>query len=265
MSLKTIKADFKFKIDDYKDDDKNNGKDKEYKNFKIDKVKISENNKQVDNNGTESIIPDYSNSKKINLTIDGNFPEDFDKNKFFFRNDTNLLHLSYVGESNLKTVVLIDDSIVLNPISASNKYINVSIDTKNVPDFYLKGLHKIKVINENKSVSSMVRFGDPIKPNDSLTPQISKIELLKKEDDDEIKVIGLKLTGKNFMINPQFYYTKVDGVFCKGYQTDVVKTSGGDIFETIIDLSKQSNFLSKSNHVIEFYTPFGMIYSEFKV
>lgn len=248
---KIIKSDFKFKTESLND-------------FKIDNVVLSDSGIQVNNNQGE-IIPDYSNSKNIKITVNGDFPlSSFLENKFFFINEPDLLHLSYIGEKELKTVALIDNSIVLKPVSSSLKYVNFTVDSKSVPDFYLKGNHQLKIIAENRTLTTMIKIGDPVAPKESLTPYISKIELLKKENDNS-KAMALKLIGKNFMINPQFYYAKVDGVHSPGYQTNVIKTTSGDIFETVINISKQNNFLNKQNHVIEFYTPFGMFYSEFKV
>ena len=63
---------------------------------------------------------------------------------------------------------------------SSKKYINLSIDTKSIPDFYLKGLHKLTIITDKKKTSStLIRIGEAETPNSSLSPEIEKIEVLK--------------------------------------------------------------------------------------
>ncbi|MFN8671113.1 MAG: hypothetical protein U0457_03405 [Candidatus Sericytochromatia bacterium] len=225
----------------------------------IDKIVLSESNKQIDDKGVDFITPDFS-GKKVNISIFGKFDnDDFKTNDFFYINEPNLLQLSYAGEDKPETKVLID-SILLQPISFSKNYITLSIDTKYIPDFYLRGFHKISVITDKKKVTtSLIRVGEGVKPSVTLTPEIQKIEMLKH---DESKIIGLKLTGKNFMLTPNFTYVKVDGSLYPIYQTDILSNG---VYETVVNLSSKQDFNLTSKHDIEYYTPFGMFYTEFSL
>ncbi|MFN8674114.1 MAG: hypothetical protein U0457_18790 [Candidatus Sericytochromatia bacterium] len=226
----------------------------------IDKIVLSESNKQIDDKGVDFITPDFS-GKKVNITFFGKFEiEDFKPDEFFYINEANLLHLSYAGEDKPETKFLLDNAILLKPISSSKNYITVSIDTKYIPDFYLRGFHKISAITDKKKItSSLIRVGEGVKPNTTLTPEISKIELLKH---DASKIVGLKLTGKNFMLTPNFTYVKVDGSLYPIYQTDILSDG---VYETVVNLSSKQDFNLTSKHDIEYYSPFGMVYTEFSL
>lgn len=146
----------------------------------------------------------------------------------------------------------------MNPVLASESAITVSIDTKNIPEFYLKGLHKLTVVGGNYFSDTLVKVRDPEVPeNLNLSPRIDKVEVLYDEDG---KPANLKLTGKNFMMYYRYSYSQVDGVFGFGHLSNILS---GDVWETVVHLPNPKTFKPSDKHTIMYTTPFGVAFKSF--
>ncbi|MFN8579264.1 MAG: hypothetical protein U0354_20750 [Candidatus Sericytochromatia bacterium] len=288
-----------FKTFDAKDNDKKNQNDiKTWFNYKlekdnnivIDKVVLSDNNKRIDDLGDTELIPDYSGSK-TNISIKGKFNSEIvQAQHIIFKNEDNLLQLSYVGEEKPKTKILIDDSILLEVISANKDEIKCIFSSQAVPDYYLKGLHKLSIISEeNKRTDTLIKIGEPIRPNTSLSPSISEIKIIKKKDikggvfqvlsykDDEHDhddkdfnsykpdtPINIKIKGKNFPMFYKFSYSTIDSQFGFGHSTAISKdTEGNIVWESIIHIPNPKEFEKKTSHFLTYSTPFGTVIKRF--
>jgi hypothetical protein len=284
----------------YKNDNKHNNV-KTWFDYKLEKsqkiiinqIVLSGTNTRVDDSGTESIVPDYS-GKDILISIKGNFDNDIIKSdKIMFQNEPDLLQISYMGEKLPRTKVLIDDSILLEIVSASKSEIKAKISTQAIPEYYLKGLHKLSILGEDEEhrTDALIRIGDPVDPKASLSPSIDEVKIIRvrdiyydkevksfafkvlsKDDDErddnkfweEIKnkaldtPIFIKLKGKNFMMFSRFSYSKIDSKLSYGHSTAISKDSNNNIiWESVIKISDIRDFISKSTHSISYSTPFG--------
>lgn len=224
----------------------------------INDVKLTANNASIMGpTATTAIEPDYA-GKVIELTLTGTFKEakkDLLLKNFLFTLEPPLVQQTFVGKEP-KDRVLLDESILLEPVLVSGAEIKVKLNTQSVPDLYLKGLHKISVEHGNWYTDVLIRVGEPA-PVENLQPQIDSVEILR---DDKGLAQHLKLTGQNFMIYPKFSYALIDGEFGFGYQTEV--TADGQ-FETIVHVPNPSTFDQKAEHVVIMATPFGVRFKGF--
>jgi len=175
-----------------------------------------------------------------------------------FINEDNLLNKTFI-ENDPKTRVLINDSILLEPILVSEKEIFLRINTQGIPDFYLKGIHKITLNVGNYYTDTLILIGEP-EPVNNLRPKIEKIEIIYNKKD---KPINLKIIGENYMLYPKFSYAKIDGIFGFGHETSIFKDNEVLKWETIIHIPDPDSFKKNSKHTINYLTPFGMAYKEF--
>lgn len=202
-------------------------------------------------------------TKKITFDILGTFKA-YKKTKlkdllFSYENPV-LIQTLAENDDKPKYKVLLDKSILLTPEFISESEIKVSINTRSIPDFYLLGDHVLTVLAEDKYTDTLIRFGDPENKNVNLKPEIENIEILKDEDK---KPTYLKLTGKNFMINPKFSYSTIDGKFYPDYLTNVLSYTTGDKWETYISIPKDTKFNTKVSHNLVYSTPFGTTFKSF--
>lgn len=251
------------------------------KNIVIDKVLISDTDKRVDDLGDSELTPDYS-GKEVALSIKGNFNSELiQPQHVMFENEENLLQLSYVGEEKPKTKILIDDSILLKPVSATKDEIKVIFSSQAIPDYYLKGLHKLSIMSENnKRTDTLIKIGDPVRPNASLSPSITEIKIIKKKDikggvfqvlhnDGEDGYtpetpINIKIKGKNFPMFYKFSYSSIDSKFGFGHSTAISKDNNGNItYESIIHIPDPKEFEKKTSHTLTYSTPFGTVIKTF--
>ncbi len=254
---------------------------KKHSKIVIDKVIISSTGEQIDQKGIGFIKPDYSNENETVISIKGKFNDDVIAAPYiFFKNEPNLLQLSYTSEDNPKTKILIDDSILLEPVSATRDEIKVKVKTHAVSDYYLLGLHKLSIISKDKEITdTLIRFGNPETPKTSLSPVIEEIKILKVKDlykdkdelafkvahdEDDFKKlnketpIAIKIKGKNFPVFYKFSFSKIDSRFSWGHSTVISKdTTGNIVYESIIHIPDYKEFQKLTSHVISYSTPFG--------
>jgi len=221
-------------------------------------VSIMENDKPefCQLHGQAAIEPDFS-GKEIFLTIKGSFKTSPEMNldNILFTNEPGLLHQSVV-EQEPKLMVVMDDVILFSALSASPTEIKVKIDTRGIPDFYLKGNHKFSIKTPNLSADTKIKVGEPV-PVTSLSPVISSVEVLKDSNNNPVNLL---VKGKNLMLNPKFSYAQVDGVFGFGHQTNITFADSDTNWEAIIHIPDISDFKSKNEHTISYSTPFGVAF-----
>lgn len=256
-----------FSVLSNKDDSEHN---QEYK-FDKNKLRITDvllNNKSIFNTTNSSFIqPNYSN-KEIELVIKGIFKDVKLKDSVFEYAD-GLINQSFVGNK-IKFRVLIDESIACKIISAKDNEIKVKFNTKLIPDFYLKGSHSFRAINEEKSDSVFIKFDNP-EPTENLnlSPQINSVEYLddkkfksKHYDDDknpQNNIENILIKGSNFMMYYRFAYIEIDGIQVFGHQTNILNDN---TFESVIHLPTKK-FDKTKKHSLLYATPFGVSFKEF--
>lgn len=244
-------------------------------NYKFDKnkLKITDvllNNSSILNTSNSSFIQSNYSNKEIELTIKGIFKDLKLKDSNFVYAD-GLQNQSFVGDK-IKFRVLIDESIACKIISAKDNEIKVKFNTKLVPDFYLKGSHSFRVINEEKSDSVFIKFDNP-EPTENLnlSPQINSVEYLdyknfktKHYDDDpknsQNNIENILIKGSNFMMYYRFAYIQIDGIQVFGHQTNILNDN---TFESVIHLPNNKKFDKTKKHSLLYATPFGVSFKEF--
>ena len=230
----------------------------EKKELSITDIVLTDTGKSIKEDGDAAIEPDYA-GKEINLTITGKFKNvGMSLDNLQFTNEAGLIHQSVV-EAEPVIRVLLNDVILFSPVSASETEIKVKIDTIGIPDFYLKGLHKLSIEAPGISASTMIRVGDPAHV-DSLSPGIDSVEVIK---DDKGNPLNLLVTGFNLMLNPSFSYSQIDGQFGFGHQTNIVDDNNGLVWETIVHIPDVQAFAKNNQHTITYATPFGMAFKRF--
>lgn len=223
--------------------------------LKIDDVLLD--NKSILKTGISEINADFSKDKNIDLTIKGKFKtwKPIRLKDMTFSYESGLYQQSIVG-NRPKVKVLLDDSIIFSPISVNENEIKVRINSKDIPEFYLKGFHKLTVEARKYFTDTLIKVGEP-EPINSLFPKITKVEILK---DKNKKPANLKLTGSNFMMYYRFSYSTIDGTFSFGHQTNILSDG---TFETIVHIPNPEKFDINKKHTINYATPFGVTFKDF--
>jgi hypothetical protein len=202
-----------------------------------------------------SIKPKYSGNN-IQIKIKGSFSylKNIKMEDLAFTYEHPIINQSFAYNDNTpKFRVLIDDSILLNVQFISSSEIIANFDTRSIPDFYLKGLHKISVINNGIYTDTLISFNQAEEHAD-LKPKIDSAEIIKVSD----KPAFIKLKGSNFMLYPKFSYCLIDNTFSFGYQTNIISGEDMDSWETLIHIPNIKEFMKKTNHTISYQTPFGI-------
>lgn len=202
-----------------------------------------------------SIVPSYS-GREVILKINGVFKplKKINYDEAVFTYETPIINQTFSYDDNTpKFRILIDDAHLLYPQSISENEIIVKFNTRSIPDFYLKGLHKLSVINNKFATDTLIKVGQP-KEHIDLKPVITSAEIIRNTDN---KPAFIKLTGKNFMLYPKFSYCTIDGTFGFGYQTNILSQDESDTWETLIHIPNPNDFEKLEEHIIYYQTPFG--------
>lgn len=225
-------------------------------NLKINDVLY--NGKSILKNSSYELKPDFTKDKNIQLTLKGSFKtwKPIRMKDMGFTYETCLLQQSIVSNRPL-VKVLINDSIILNPVSVSDDEIKVSINTKYIPDFYLKGLHKLTFEARKYYTETLIKVGSPEPINNSLAPVITKIDILK---DKKGKPQNIKLTGKNFMMYYRFSYSTINDIHAFGHQTNILDDGS---YETVVHIPEPEKFNVSKKNSIMYATPFGLAIKDF--
>ncbi|MEZ0369307.1 MAG: hypothetical protein ACAI44_09505, partial [Candidatus Sericytochromatia bacterium] len=143
-----------------------------------------------------SIEPDFA-GKDIGLTLKGTFRDnkkDLQFKNFLFTLEPPLLQQTFVGNEP-KDRVLLDDSILLEPVSVTGTEIKVVLHSEGIPDLYLKGLHKLSVEHGNGApvwyTDGLIQVGEP-EPVTDLKPRIDAVEVMR---DEKGKPLHIRCTG----------------------------------------------------------------------
>ncbi len=205
-----------------------------------------------------AIVPDYA-GESLTLRLTGSFRnpqlQPLQLQDFAFTPDPQFAPQTFLGDSPMGRMIL-DESLLLTPVSVSATEIKVLLNPKYVPDLYLKGMHRLRVEHGNWYTDALIKIGDPVPPPTSLAPGITQVEVVRQNDEPRF----VKLTGSHFMIYPKFSHATIDGEFGFGYHTRV-DASGQ--FETLIHIPNPESFDTVSPHLIIYTTPYGVAFYEF--
>lgn len=229
----------------------------------INDVLLTDLNKSILSEGKQpesSISSDY-NGKDVFITIKGIFKSKngFNLDNSLFTLEPPLIAQSFVG-NDPKLRILLDDAIMLTPVSISETEIKAKINTKNIPDLYLIGSHKLSIYLGNYFTDTLISITEPEEKQIDLKPKISSIEILK---DKKNNPINIKIQGKNFMLFPKFSYSTIDSEFGFGYQSEIESGENGDNWITIIHIPNPTLFKNKNSHLLIYSTPFGTTFKTF--
>lgn len=227
--------------------------------LRIDNVLLIENGLSVmGNQAPTAIIPDYA-GKSLRLKLQGKFLNRQRKpiplSEFLFSLETPLVQQTFLGTTPTARVLL-DDSILLQTVSATENEIEVQLETKYLPDLYLKGQHKLTVELDTFYTDTLVQVGDPA-PVSNLQPTITTIDVITSPQG---KATHIHLTGSNFMVYPKFAHATIDGKFGFGYQTEVLANG---TFEAKIHIPDPATFNLQTSHTLVYATPFGTVFRQF--
>ena len=211
-------------------------------------------------NAPAALRPDYAGTE-IRLTIQGQFEKRNEKafklKDFLFQLESPLVQQSFVGNEP-QARVLLDDSILLQVESVSATEIKARLNSKLLPDLYLKGNHRLSVELNRWYTDALLNVGEPAPVElSALQPQIEGVEVLRERG----KPMHIKLTGRGFMVFPKFSDVTIDGEFGFGYQTEV--TADGTA-ETVVHIPDPQSFDLNPKHTVIYATPFGVTFKEFE-
>ena len=211
-------------------------------------------------NAPVALTPNYA-GEDIRLTIKGQFEKRNEKafklKDFLFQLESPLVQQSFVGNEP-QARVLIDDSILLQVESVAATEIKVRLNSKLLPDLYLKGNHRLSVELNRWYTDALLHVGEPAPVDVSaLQPQIGSVEVLWERG----KPMHIKLSGRGFKVFPKFSYATIDGEFGFGYQTEV--TADGSA-ETEVHIPDPQSFDLNPRHTVIYATPFGVTFKEFE-
>ncbi|MBT9548354.1 MAG: hypothetical protein IV090_23380 [Candidatus Sericytochromatia bacterium] len=211
-------------------------------------------------NAPAALRPDYAGTE-IRLTIQGQFEKRNEKafklKEFLFQLEPPLVQQSFVGNEP-QARVLLDDSILLQVESVTATEIKARLNTKLLPDLYLKGNHRLSIELNRWYTDALLNVGEPAPVElSALQPQIESVEVLRERG----KPMHIKLTGKGFMVFPKFSYATIDGEFGFGYQTEVTADGAA---ETVVHIPDPASFDLNPRHTVIYATPFGVTFKEFE-
>lgn len=215
-----------------------------------------------------SIVPEFE-GKTVELLLTGTFATKQDKalnlKTFLFTYEPSLLHQSLApGQSEPVSKVVLDDAILLTPISVSATQIRVRLNTRGLVDLMLAGTHKISLLHRKWYTDALVKISRPTSPPGDLQPRIESVELIRNESNQPR---FLKCRIVNAMTQPKFAYATVGSpenpLFGFGYQTHVLEGNEGPAWETWIHVPDPDLYDHSSTHTLVYATPFGTAYRQF--
>jgi len=213
-----------------------------------------------------SIQAHYDQDHEVSITIRGDFKTapSMSLEHLQFTLEPSVLHLGLVGKEPPVRVTL-DHIILLTPVSASATEIVATLNTRGIPDLYLKGLHTLTVAAGQLLIERKVQVGEPLSVPASLNPVIEQVEILY---DEANKPINLRLHGQHLMLQPKFSYAQINGEFGFGHQTAVkvaTDAEGQELlnWQSIVHLPAPSDFDPDQIHDLMYVTPFGATFTTF--
>ncbi len=213
-----------------------------------------------------SLKPEWE-GEPLELRITGQFENKREKElnlkAFLFTLDPSILLRSMApNETEPAARVLLNDAILLTPVSVSGSEIRVKLPQEGIPDLFLKGLHKLTLIKNRFYFDTQIKVGDPLMapPESSLQPQIQHIEVVRN---NKGQPRFLRCIGSGIMMGPKFSYAQLDGDFAFGYQSQMISSETGKISETLIHIPDPTSFELNAQHTLSYSTPFGSNFKQF--
>ncbi|PKL77453.1 MAG: hypothetical protein CVV27_05380, partial [Candidatus Melainabacteria bacterium HGW-Melainabacteria-1] len=230
----------------------------------ISDVKLAETGESIMNAASSAALePDYS-GRTISLVLTGKFlanKKALPLANFAFALEPPLILQSLQSESHEpRSRLILDDAILLTTEQVSATELRASLDTRAIPDFYLKGLHKLTLIHENYYTDALIRVGEPAPPAQSLQPVIHTIDVVRS---DRQKPRYLRVKGQNLMVQGLFAYATVDNVFGFSAQTSVTESEGQLEWEALILIPEPQTFDQRAQHSLVYTTPYGSVLKSF--
>lgn len=209
--------------------------------------------------------PDWE-GEAIELTLKGPFVRHNQKplkaDDFLFTLEEPLVVRSLApDESEPKARILLDDAILLTPISITPDEIRVRLPQAGLTDLLLEGSHKITLVYQRYYADTIIQVGPPVAPPPlgALQPQIKTVELVRNNNG---QARFLRCTGTGLMTQGKFSYAQLDGDFALSYQSQIVQTDAGLSYETLIHLPDPDQFDPMQPHTLTYATPFGVTHQQ---
>jgi hypothetical protein len=208
------------------------------------------------------INPIYRMDHRVELILRGSFTQQSQavmREDLLFTFDAELLQQTFRG-GQPQVRVLLDNYILLEPVSISPQEWRLALNTRAIPDLFLMGLHTLTVIVGEKVATAQIRFGLPL-DEDWETP------LSVRPVVDEVTVVSLsdqpyvRLTGKHFMLNPAWARLEINGVVYPIQQTNILR---GDAWETFAYLPSDVVLLPETDYFLTYTTPHGVASKNFR-
>lgn len=210
------------------------------------------------------IQPNFA-GKDILIDIVGQFGNAFLKDdgipeQMLFTLEKPIESLTWIGKEP-QTRVLIDKSLILEPVDIQPTQMTFKFNTFKKPDFFLKGLHHLELHHKQYFTDKLIMIGSPVEgeePTESLSPIINEVKIL--EDQNGLP-INIELTGRNFMLYPKFSYSTMDGIFGFGHSTTIFEDGTS---KSIVHIPDPEAFaLMPENHTMVYSSPFGSYFTSY--
>jgi hypothetical protein len=208
-----------------------------------------------------AIQPVYTTDHFISLTLRGTFQTAPSTTLEHMATtlEPGLVALSFLGKQP-SVRVLMNRSILLQPVSASEHEIIVKLNSRAIPDLWLAGSsHELSVEAGELIARTQVKVGTPLEDLINLSPVIHQVEILRDSDN---KPINLRLTGLNLMHYYRFSHIQVDSKPVFGHQCAVIDENGVLKWEKTVHLPQ--DFSESGTHTITYISPFGGVISSFE-
>ncbi len=204
---------------------------------------------------SEALDPIFNSPHEVELALIGNFTQPtLSLGDFTFTQVPGLLHLS-VGKDELPYRITLGESLLLTPISISPHEIRVRLNTEGLSDLFLNGNQALR-ITANSSVTSHLIRVQATGTQSSLLPQIQSIELI-----DTTVPPQLKITGKNFPLQPHLSHVSIDEQTLHPLQTAIKEVDGELIWEHWASFN--TNTPPEGDFSVFYSSPFGVSFYTF--
>lgn len=226
-----------------------------------DVILVSTGKSLSSNSSEEALKPVFEKTNNLELSIKGSFnASELNLDRLKFTYIPGLLHLS-LGETELPYRITLNESILLTPVYVSPQEIRVVLNTEAITDLFLNGYQTLQVVANSEVAKKQIRVESTQQPSISLSPSIQKVEIIT-----ETSPAQLKITGKNFPIQPNLNYLEVNGKSLRPMQTAVREIDGQLVWEHWATFDEQDiNSLPENEKYALFYSsPFGVSISEFE-
>lgn len=200
-------------------------------------------------NAPAAIQARYSRSNDILLTLRGNFKPDLlmSEEMMRFTYEAGLMHQSFRGDTPAAHLLL-NESILIEPISINLESMTFKLNTQYLPDLYLSGLHRLTLVAGPERIQKDVRVGSP---NEFilLLPQLLSVRSEQGQ---------LWITGKHFFVTPELNQVWVNGALYPVQQINVLADGSSEaILSFAVPLA--------DSYMITYQSPFGQTTQTFEV